>query len=60
MGVAKLTDENTIVPESKYARVERERRYLLRDLPETPYARASVGAWTTEEELERLARAVAR
>jgi CYTH domain-containing protein len=34
MGVAKLTDENTIVPESKYARVERERRYLLTDLPE--------------------------
>ena len=34
MGVAKLTDSNTIVPESKYARVERERRYLLRDLPE--------------------------
>ena len=35
MGVAKLTDQNTIVPaESQYARVERERRYLLRDLPE--------------------------
>lgn len=34
MGVAKLTDENTILPESKYARVERERRYLLPDLPE--------------------------
>jgi len=34
MGVAKLTDLNTIVPESKYARVERERRYLLPDLPE--------------------------
>ena len=34
MGIAKLTDENTIVPESKYARVERERRYLLQDLPE--------------------------
>jgi len=34
MGVAKLTDQNTITPESKYARVERERRYLLRDLPE--------------------------
>lgn len=34
MGVAKLTDANTIVPESKYARVERERRYLLPDLPE--------------------------
>lgn len=34
MGVAKLTDENTIVPESQYARVERERRFLLSDLPE--------------------------
>ena len=34
MGVARLTDQNTIVPESKYARVERERRYLLQDLPE--------------------------
>lgn len=34
MGVAKLTDQNTIVPESKYARTERERRYLLQDLPE--------------------------
>jgi CYTH domain-containing protein len=34
MGVAKLTDLNTIVPASKYARVERERRYLLQDLPE--------------------------
>ena len=34
MGVARLTDQNTIVPESRYARVERERRYLLRDLPE--------------------------
>jgi len=34
MGVAKLTDHNTIVPESKYARIERERRYLLEDLPE--------------------------
>jgi len=33
MGVAKLTEENTIVPESRYARIERERRYLLRDLP---------------------------
>ncbi len=34
MGVAKLTDQNTVAPESKYARVERERRYLLQDLPE--------------------------
>src|SRR5918992_2933668 len=34
MGVAKLTDQNTIVPKSTYARIERERRYLLQDLPE--------------------------
>jgi CYTH domain-containing protein len=35
MGVAKLTDQNTVVPVvSKYAQLERERRYLLRDLPE--------------------------
>lgn len=34
MGVAKLTENNTVVPESKYARVERERKYLLQDLPE--------------------------
>jgi CYTH domain-containing protein len=33
MGVAKLTTQNTLVPESKYARIERERRYLLQDLP---------------------------
>jgi len=34
MGIAKLTEQNTIVPESKYSRIERERRYLLQDLPE--------------------------
>src|SRR6185295_8573360 len=35
MGVAKLTDQNTIVPAaSKYSRIERELRYLLQDLPE--------------------------
>lgn len=34
MGVAKLTDQNTVVPESKYARIERERKFLLQDLPE--------------------------
>jgi len=34
MGVARLTDQNTVVPDSKYACVERERRYLLADLPE--------------------------
>lgn len=34
MGVAKLTNQNTVIPESKYALIERERRYLLNDLPE--------------------------
>src|SRR5438132_14022027 len=34
MGVAKLAEQNTTVPQSKYARIERERRYLLQDLPE--------------------------
>src|SRR5205085_2897407 len=34
MGVAKLTDQNVVIPESKYARIERERRFLLPDLPE--------------------------
>ena len=34
MGVAKLTDQNVVIPESKYALIERERRYLLQDLPE--------------------------
>jgi CYTH domain-containing protein len=34
MGVAKLTDQNTVLPESRYARIELERRYLLQDLPE--------------------------
>ena len=34
MGVARLTDQNTVVPESKYARIVRERRFLLNDLPD--------------------------
>lgn len=33
MGVAKLTDQNTIVPESRYARIERERKFLVNGLP---------------------------
>jgi CYTH domain-containing protein len=51
MGVAKLTDQNTIVPaESKYARFERERRYLLQDLPEG-LTRASPHAQITDNYL---------
>ena len=47
-------------PPALVERLATEERMVLRDLPGTPYARASVGAWTTEEELVRLARAVAR
>jgi L-cysteine/cystine lyase len=45
-----------LVPEPR-AFVERlagEARMVLRDLPGTPYVRASVGGWTSAEELERL------
>ena len=34
MGVAKLTEQNTLLPDSKYSRLELERKYLLQDLPE--------------------------
>ena len=40
MGQAIPTVENTVLVESKYARIERERRFLLRDMPE-PLTRAS-------------------
>jgi CYTH domain-containing protein len=40
MGAAIPTTENTLVVESKYARVERERRFLLREMP-LPLTRAS-------------------
>src|SRR5215216_2751713 len=33
MGVAKFTDQNTSIPDSKYALIEREKRFLLRELP---------------------------
>ena len=33
MGLAVPTTENTVFPESKYARIERERRFLLNDFP---------------------------
>jgi L-cysteine/cystine lyase len=41
-------------PAAFVERVEAEERILMRDLPGTPYVRASVGAWSSEEELDRL------
>src|SRR5215210_4695462 len=40
MGLAIPTAENTVAAKGKYARVERERRFLLREMPE-PLTRAS-------------------
>lgn len=40
MGAAIPDTENTILVESKYARIERERKFLLRELP-SPLTRAS-------------------
>ena len=40
MGKAIINDENSLRVESRYARVERERKFLLRELPE-PLTRAS-------------------
>jgi CYTH domain-containing protein len=47
MGEAVLTTENTVVVESKYSLVERERRFLLRELPE-PLTRASLHTQITD------------
>src|SRR5918911_408989 len=46
MGIAVPTPENTLSVESKYARIERERRFLLRELPEgLTRASAHVQIW---------------
>ena len=47
MGEAVLTTENTVVVESKYSRIERERRFLLSELPE-PLTRASLHTQITD------------
>ena len=41
-------------PEAESKRLAAE-SFVVRHLPGTPYVRASVGAWATEEELDRLA-----
>jgi CYTH domain-containing protein len=47
MGEAVLTTENTVVVESSYARIKRERRFLLSELPE-PLTRASLHTQITD------------
>jgi L-cysteine/cystine lyase len=46
-------------PESAVARLRSE-GFVVRHLPGTPYVRASVGAWNSEDEVERLAAAATR
>jgi selenocysteine lyase/cysteine desulfurase len=46
-------------PEAAVARL-REQGFVVRNLPKTPYVRASAGAWNSEEEVERLAAASTR
>lgn len=47
MGEAVLTTDNTVVVNSKYSQVERERRFLLLELPE-PLTRASLHTQITD------------
>jgi selenocysteine lyase/cysteine desulfurase len=46
-------------PEAAVERLRGE-DFVVRHLPGTPYVRASVGAWNTEDEVERLAAAATR
>jgi selenocysteine lyase/cysteine desulfurase len=46
-------------PEATVARL-RDEGFVVRNLPSTPYVRASVGAWNSEEEVERLAESATR
>ena len=41
-------------PEATVARL-REEGFVVRNLPGSPYVRASVGGWSSADELERLA-----
>jgi L-cysteine/cystine lyase len=46
-------------PEAAVARL-REEAFVVRNLPRTPYVRASTGAWNSDAEIERLAAAATR
>ena len=46
-------------PEATVTRL-REEGFVVRNLPGRPYVRASVGAWSAEDELERLVELVSR
>jgi selenocysteine lyase/cysteine desulfurase len=56
-GPSTLVSWHAADPQLEVARLL-EAGLLVRDLPGTPYVRASVGGWTSEEELARLVEAV--
>ncbi len=53
-GPSTLVSWETADPEAECKRLA-DVGFVIRHLPGTPYVRASVGAWATEDELERLA-----
>jgi selenocysteine lyase/cysteine desulfurase len=60
-----LRDSSTLVsfevPEPEaFAQRASDEGIVIRHLPGRPWARASVGAWNTEDELERLAELASR
>jgi selenocysteine lyase/cysteine desulfurase len=59
-GASTLVSFEVAEPAAFVERLEAEERIVVRSLPGTPYVRASVGAWSSEEELERLVELAAR
>jgi selenocysteine lyase/cysteine desulfurase len=53
-GASTLVSFEVDDPAAFVERVEAEQRIVIRALPGTPCVRASVGAWSSEEELDRL------
>jgi selenocysteine lyase/cysteine desulfurase len=53
-GASTLVSFEVPDPPGFIERLEARERILMRALPRTPYVRASVGAWSSEEELDRL------
>jgi L-cysteine/cystine lyase len=59
-GASTLVSFEVPDPEAFAARAADEEGLVIRFLPGRPWARASVGAWNTPEELERLAELASR
>jgi L-cysteine/cystine lyase len=53
-GASTLVSFVVAEPRAFIERLAGEERMVLRDLPGTPYVRASVGGWTSAEEVDRL------